>query len=317
MSRASRILVTGASGFLGRAVVAGLARRGASVRAAVRRPPPFVFADGVEMIKHPDLAQAFDWRPLLDSVDRVVHFAGIAHAGSGIAAERYDQINRQATARLAAAAAQAGVSHFVFVSSIRAQSGAAADQVLNERHAPAPTDNYGRSKLAAEGEVRASGVPFTILRAVALYGPGVKGNFALLFGAARSRLPLPLKDFVNRRSFLGIDNFVSALAFVLGEPASRGETYVVADPGPALPLADIVATLREAQKRRPLLLPLPANFVEIPLRLIGRADLWERFGGDLVVDPGKLIAAGWRPAHDTRAGLAALVQAAALRSASA
>lgn len=317
MSQSSRILVTGASGFLGRAVITGSAGRGERVRAAMRRPAPFSLADGVEIVEHPDLAQAFDWRALLHGVDRVIHLAGIADAGTGIAAERYDQINRQATARLAVAAARAGVAHFVFVSSIRAQSGPAADHILSERDAPAPTDDYGRSKLAAENEVRASGVPFTILRPVVLYGSDVKGNFALLLRAARSRLPLPLKDFVNRRSLLGIDNFVSALAFVLGEPVSRGETYAVADPGPALPLADIIATLRKAERRRPLLLPLPAEFVEIPLRLIGRADLWERFGGDLVVDAGKLLAAGWRPAHDTRAGLAALVQAAALRSASA
>jgi nucleoside-diphosphate-sugar epimerase len=317
MSRPSRILVTGAAGFLGRAAVAGLTRGGSNVRAAVRQPPPFSFAESVEVVVHGDLAQDVDWRLLLEGVDRVVHLAAIAHAGRGIAAERYDQINRRATARLAAAAARAGVAHFILVSSIRAQSGAAADHVLSERDAPAPTDEYGRSKLAAEGEVRAAGVPFTILRPVVLYGPGAKGNFATLLRAARSRMPLPLKDFVNRRSLLGVDNFVSTLAFVLGEPAGRGETYVVADPGPALPLADIVATLRKAQRRRPLLLPLPTDFVEIPLRLIGRADLWERFGGDLVVDPGKLIAAGWRPAHDTRAGLAALLQAAALRAASA
>jgi nucleoside-diphosphate-sugar epimerase len=317
MSRPSRILVTGAAGFLGRAVVAGLTRGGSSVRAAVRRLPPFSFAESVEVVVHGDLAQDVDWRLLLEGVDRVVHLAGIAHAGRGIAAEHYDQINRRATARLAAAAARAGVTHFVLVSSIRAQSGAAADHVLSERDAPAPTDDYGRSKLAAESEVRTAGVPFTILRPVVLYGPGVKGNFATLLRAARSRIPLPLKNFLNRRSLLGVDNFVSALAFVLGGPAGRGETYVVADPGPALPLADIVATLRKAQRRRPLLLPLPTNFVEIPLRLIGRADQWERFGGGLVIDPGKLIAAGWQPAHDTRAGLAALVQAAALRSASA
>ncbi len=317
MSRPSRILVTGASGFVGRAVVAELTRRGASVRAAVRRPPPFSFAEDVEVVEHPDLAQAFDWRPLLNGVDQVVHLAGLAHAGRGAATERYDQVNGEATARLAAAATRAGVADFVFVSSIRAQSGPAADHLLSERDAAAPTDDYGRSKLAAEAEVRAAGVPFTILRPVVLYGPAVRGNFALLLRAARSRWPLPLKDFINRRSLLGIDNFVSALGFVLGNPATRGETYVVADPGSALRFADIIATLREAQHRRPLLLPLPTALIEVPLRLSGHSGLWERFGGNLVVDPGELIAAGWQPAHDTRAGLAALVQAATLRNASA
>ena len=317
MPRGHRILVTGASGFVGRALVAALASRGASVRAAVRQPPPYSFAGGVEVMPHADLAQAFDWRPLLDGIDQIVHLAGIAHAGGSITATRYDQINRQATARLAAAAKRAGIAHLVLVSSIRAQSGPAADAVLTERHPAAPTDAYGRSKLTAEDEVRGSGAPFTILRPVVLYGPGAKGNFALLQRAARSRWPLPLKRFVNRRSLLGIDNLVSALDFVLGEPATRGETYVVADPGPALRLADVVTTLRAAEQRRARLLPLPGGLIELPLRLAGRSDLWERLGGDLTVDPGKLIAAGWRPAHDTRRGLALLAQATALRSASA
>lgn len=317
MPARGRILVTGASGFLGRAVVAALASRGRSVRAAVRRAPQFSFGPGVELTEHADLEQDIDWRPLLAGVDQVVHLAGIAHARRGVAPELYDQINREATARLAAAAAGAGVAHFVFVSSIRAQSGAAADHVLTERDTAAPTADYGRSKLAAEAELRASGVPFTVLRPVPLYGPGVKGNFALLLRAARSRWPLPVKNFANRRSLLGIDNFVSALAFVLGEPATRGEIYIVADPGPAPRLADMIAALRAAQRRRPLLLPLPTDFIEIPLRLVGRFDLWERLGGDLQVDPGKLVAAGWRPAHDTQGGLAALAQAATRRSASA
>jgi len=307
----SRVLVTGASGFIGSAVVAALARDGYAVRAAVRRPL-LSFPAGVEVVQHPDLAQAFDWQPLLQSVDQVVHLAGIAHT-RGADRMSYDRVNRQATAQLAAAAAQAGVKHFVFVSSIRAQSGPAADHALTERDDPAPTDAYGTSKLAAEAAVRASGVPFTILRPVLLYGPGVKGNLALLARAAATRLPLPVKDFGNRRSLLGIDNFISALAFVLATPATVGETYVVADPGIPPRLSDVFVMLRQAQGRRAFIMPMSPDYIELPLRLFRRADVWHRIGGNLRVDAGKLIAAGWRPAHDTRTGLIAMAQAAAPR----
>ena len=303
-----RVLVTGASGFVGRAVVTAFARDGRDVRAAARRPPQPPFAAGIEVVQHPDLAQPFDWAPLLDGIDRVVHLAGIAHTGDA-AAELYDRVNRQATAELAVAAARSGVRHFVFVSSVRAQTGPSADHALTERDEPAPTDAYGRSKLAAETAVRASGVPFTILRPALFYGPGVKGNFALLLRAARSRWPLPVKDFVNRRSLVSIDNFISALTFVLTSPATIGETYIVADPGIPPRLPDLIATLRKAQGRWPLLVPLPTHYVETPLRALGRDDMWERLGGNLRVDSGKLIAAGWQPVHDTWAGLAALVEA--------
>jgi UDP-glucose 4-epimerase len=308
----SRILVTGASGFIGSATVAALARDGHDVRAAVRQPRQS-FPDGVTVVQHPDLAEAFDWRPLVDGIDQVVHLAGIAHIGRGIDAAVYDRVNRAATAQLAIAAAQAGVGHFIYVSSIRAQSGPSADHALTERDLPAPTDAYGSSKLAAEQTVRASGVPFTILRPVALYGPGVKGNFALLARAAASFLPLPLRDFNNRRSLLGIDNFIAVLSFVLATPATIGETYVVADPGIPPRLSDVIGTMRRARRRWRLIFPMSPDYVEFPLRFMGRGDIWDRIGGNLRVDAGKLIAAGWRPAHDTISGLTAMAQAAAPR----
>jgi nucleoside-diphosphate-sugar epimerase len=308
----SRVLVTGASGFIGQAVVAALAKDGHAVRAAVRRPE-FSFPESVDIVHHGDLAQPVDWRPLLAEIEQVVHLAGIAHIGRGVGPAAYDLVNRQATAQLAMAAAQTGVRRFIFVSSIRAQNGPAADHALTERDPPIPTDPYGRSKLAAEAAVRSAGVPFTVLRPVLLYGPGVKGNFAMLARAAASPLPLPVKDFINRRSMLDIGNFISALTFALSAPATIGETYVVADPGMALRLADVITTLRLANGRRPLILPMSTEYVEMPLRMLRRADVWDRIGGNLRVDPGKLIAAGWQPLHDTRAGLTAMVQAAAPR----
>ena len=307
----TRILVTGASGFIGRAVVAAFAQRGDVLRAAVRRPPQPPFPAAIEVVQHPDLAQPIDWRPLLAGVDQIIHLAGIAHIGRGVAPELYDRVNRLATAQLAGAATAAGVRHFVFVSSIRAQSGPAADHALTESDPPAPTDAYGRSKLAAEAAVRAAGVPFTILRPALLYGPGVKGNLALLVRAAASPLPLPVKDFGNRRSLLGIDNFISALAFVLATPATLGETYVVADPGMPPSLWAVLAALRQAAGRRPLILPMPKHYVEVPLRMMGRIDLWDRLGGNLRVDARKLMAAGWQPPHDTLTGLAAMVRSVA------
>ncbi len=303
----SRVLVTGASGFVGRAVVTAFAAAGRTLRAAVRRPPEPTFPANVEVIQHPDLAHSVDWRPLLDGVDQVVHLAGTAHY-RGVEPKLLDRINHLATAQLAIAAARAGVRHFVFVSSIQAQSGPAADHALTERDPAVPIGAYGRSKLAAEEAVRSAGVPFTILRPVALYGPGVKGNFARLVRAAASRWPLPAKNFGNRRSLLGIDNFVSALDFVLSSPATIGELYVVADPGIPPALSEVFTVLRQAMGRWPLIVAMPTYYVEIPFRVMRRTDLWNRLGGNLRVDASKLIAAGWQPAHDTRSGLALMMR---------
>jgi len=128
--------------------------------------------------------------------------------------------------------------------------------------------------------------------------------------AAASPWPLPVKEFSNRRSFLGIDNLASALTFVLATPATRGETYVVADPGVPPALSEVFTVLRRASGRQARLMSLPTSYIEMPLRIMRCATLWERMGGNLRVDAGKLIAAGWQPAHDTRSGLAAMAQAA-------
>jgi nucleoside-diphosphate-sugar epimerase len=307
-------LVTGAAGFVGRAALTALAQRGFVLRAAQRSPPRSPLPAGIEVVELPDLASEFDWKPLLTGVDRVIHLAAIADSGAADTA-LHDRVNRWATERLARAAAESGISRFVFISSIRAQTGPSADHALTERDAPEATDGYGRSKLAAEAAVRAAGVPFSILRPVPLYGPGVKGNFGLLLRAAQSRWPLPVKDFVNRRSLLGVDNLVSAVEFVLSAAVALNETYIVADPGTPPRLAEVMAILRQAPGRRPMIFALSRPTVEMPMRLL-RPDLWERLSGNLRADPAKLLAAGWQPLHDTRDGLIALIQGAETAAAS-
>jgi nucleoside-diphosphate-sugar epimerase len=301
----SRILVTGASGFIGRAVASVLAAAGHEVRAAVRRPPAPPFPLGVEPVLHGDFEAGVAWRPLAAGMDFVVHVAGIAHGGRGIAPGRYDRVNRDATAQLADAARAAGIKRLVFVSSIRAQTGPAADRILTETDEPRPTDPYGRSKLFAETALRDSGVPFTVLRPVLVYGPGVRGNLRRLIAAAALPVPLPFGAFTKRRSLVGVQNLAAAIAHVLRHAAASGETYLVADPQ-ALSLAEMVAALRRGLGRSPGLISVPPMLVRFALAALGSGADWDALGGQLVVDPAKLIATGWRPEPDTRRALGEL-----------
>jgi nucleoside-diphosphate-sugar epimerase len=299
------VLVTGAFGFIGQPLVAALVRAGHRVVAASRHP--VAAPDGaVRVLRLPDLAGSVDWSALLTDVTHVIHLAAVAHKGAAVPDEIYERVNRRAVAELAAAATRKGVDRVIFVSSIGSQTGPTADRVLTEADEPRPTSVYGRSKLAAEADLRASGVPYTIFRPVLTYGPGAPGNMASLVKLAASPFWLPFGAFTQRRSLVAVDNLIAAIRLALAEPKMAGETYIVADPD-ALTLPEIVTVLRSAMKRRPGLIPVPPLLLSAALRLIGGADLWERIGGSLVASPAKLMAAGWRPPLGTRAGLAAMV----------
>jgi UDP-glucose 4-epimerase len=294
--------VTGASGFIGRPLVAALDGAGYAVRAAVRERRGQGFPSGVEVVALPDLAAPIDWSALVGGMDAVVHLAGIAHVGSDIPESAYDHVNHLASADLARASATAGVRRFVFMSSIRAQTGAVADHPLSEADDPRPTDAYGRSKLAAEAAVLASGVPCTILRPVLVYGPGVKGNLASLLRLAALPIPMPFRRLTNRRSMLALCNLIAAVRFALEDAHAANQTFIVSDPD-ALSVAETISILRAAIGRNPALLAVPPGLLSLLLGLIGQRASFERLAGTLIAEPTTLLAAGWRPLVETKAAL--------------
>jgi UDP-glucose 4-epimerase len=302
------VLVTGASGFVGRPLIAALAGAGHEVIAASRNPPAGGFPDRVRLVRLPDLEQAVDWAPLLTGVSHVVHVAGVAHRGPAVSDDIYDRVNHQAVADLATAATTAGVARLIFISSIGSQSGAAAEAVLSEADEPRPTTAYGRSKLAAEVALRRSGMAYTILRPVLMYGPDAPGNMGALVRLAAAPWPLPFASLTGRRSLLAVDNLVSAIEFAMKSPAATNETYVIADTV-ALALPDIIQVLRAAIGRPSRLFALPQPLLANALWLVRQEELWRRLGGSLVASPAKLIAAGWRPVVATRDGLTAMMRA--------
>ena len=290
MNDQTTILVTGADGFIGRHLVPYLASQGYRVVAASRLAAAFD-DQNVVSVTLPDLLFPFDWLPLLQNCDAVVHLAGIAHRFAH--EHQYDLVNHRATAALAQAAARCG-AHLVFVSSIAAQSGAFSDHELTEDDAPAPINAYGRSKLAAEEAIRASGVSFTILRPVVIYGGGEKGNFALVHKIARLPLPLPFGALTAPRSVLSVENLNSAVATVLTNPQARGETLIVSNPV-TVTVAEIVAHYRARQGRPAWLIPVPQKWLARFFKIAGMSTTWQGIGCPLIARPRKLLALGWKP----------------------
>jgi nucleoside-diphosphate-sugar epimerase len=301
----SLIALTGATGFIGRRLLKELPRRGFRVRVLLRRPTEVALDCGSAIIG--DLARPQNMAAALADVNAVIHSAGVAHAMSGVPADDYRVLNTEATIALARAAERARVKRFVFLSSIRAQVGPSAAGVVTEALTPQPTDDYGRSKLAAEQGLATLGIDWVALRPVLVYGPGVKGNVAALVRLARTPYPLPLGGLAARRSLIAVDNLVDAIETVLSAPAPLRRPLIVADAEP-LTVAEMIAALRAGLGRRPGLIPVPARVLALALGAAGRAEWYERLAGALVADASALGALGWAPRIEPRAGLAALAR---------
>ena len=299
------IALTGATGFIGQHLLRELPKRGYRLRVLLRRPSivPMELASAVVG----DLARPQNMSAALADVDAVIHSAGLAHAMSGLPEDDYRVLNTEATIALARAAQRAGAKRFVFLSSIRAQSGPTADRVLTEDIAAQPTDAYGRSKLAAEQGLADLALDFVALRLVLVYGPGVKGNMAELLRFARAPYPLPLGSLRGRRSLLSLDNLVAAVDTVLAAPGPLRRPLIVADPA-ALTIPEMIAAVRRGLGRGAGLVPVPPVLLETALRAVGRAEVYQRLAGSLVADPTALGRLGWTPPVATADALAALAR---------
>ena len=305
------IALTGSTGFIGRYLLTELPKRGYRIRVLLRRPSEVPAGAASAVIG--DIASPHNMAAALRDVDMVIHSAGLAHAMSGHPEDDYRAINTEATVRLAQAAERAGVKRFVFLSSIRAQSGPVAEGVLTEAHEAQPTDPYGRSKLDAEKGLGELGLDWAALRPVLVYGPGVKGNMGALLGLAQSPWPLPLGGLKARRSLLSLDNLAAAVDAVLRAPGPLRRPFIAADPEPVT-IPEIVTALREGLGRGPGLIPVPSFLLRGAAALAGRNEAYQRLAGSLVASPEALRGLGWQPVSSTRDALAELARRAGARA---
>lgn len=309
----ARILVTGAGGFIGRALCPGLAERGHLVVAGLRRPlapgaPPIA---GAEPRTLGEIAPGRDWPGALDDVEIVIHLAQLAHRrapGSALAGEP------GAAAALARAAARTGARRFVYISSIKAMGEATRPgQAFRATDVPHPEDAYGRAKLATERaltQVAAeTGIDLVILRPPLVYGPGVGGNFRALARLAASGLPLPFAGVDNRRSLIFLDNLVDLVAAAALHPAAARQILLAAD-GAGLSTPALIRLLAEGQGWSARLFALPEPVFAVLRRLPRLGPVVSPLTLSLQVDDGATRAVlGWTPPVAAEAGLIATVRA--------
>jgi nucleoside-diphosphate-sugar epimerase len=308
----ARILVTGAGGFIGRALCPGLAARGHAVIAGLRRAAAAGASPvaGVEPRLLGDIMPGRDWSLELADTDIVIHLAQIAHrrsVASMLAAEA------EAAADLARAAAHAGARRFVSLSSNKAMGEATRPgRMFRADDAPRPEDAYGRAKLDSEralaAAAAASGIELVVLRPPLVYGPGVGGNFRALLRLAGSGLPLPLAAVDNRRSLIGRDNLIDLIAAAALHPAAPG--ILLAADGEDVSTARLVRLLAQGQGRPARLFAVPEAAFALLRGLPGLGPAVARLTLSLQIDAGTTRARlGWMPPVGVEAGLLATARA--------
>ncbi len=313
-----RIAITGAGGFVGRALCRSLAEQGAvdqvKIVACIRSGNAPEGAS--ETYRIGDIADRAALRGAFAGADAVVHLAGRAHVMQDDATDplaEYKRINVEGTRAVADSAADAGVRRVVFLSSIKVNGERTDGRPFSETDIPAPEDSYGVTKREAEdalfGIAQARGIEAVCLRPPLVYGPGVRANFAALMRLCDSALPLPFGGVTgNRRSLIYIGNLTSAIAAALAHDNAAGRVFLVRD-GEDLSTATLMRALRQASGRSARLVPVPAAWLKAALCLTGRRAMAERLLGSLTIDDSAFrTALGWTPPFSVAEALQATMR---------
>jgi len=308
------ILVTGANGFIGRALCASLVAHGHVVRGAVRRSYA-ILNSPITQINVGEINSKTDWESALDGVDVVIHLAARVHVMSETAIdplEEFRQGNLYGTEHLARSAAAQGVKRLVYISSIKVNGEASmTGRPFTESDVPEPKDPYGKSKWEAEKVLRKvskeTGLEIVIVRPPLIYGPGVKGNFERILRTISDGIPLPLASIKNMRSLLYIENLVDALRACSIHPEAAGKTYLLSD-GIDISTPDLIRQLAMAMGKPVRLFPFPIPLLKIAGILVGKSEEIERLLGSLQIDSGKIRRElNWQPPYSLQQGLQATV----------
>ena len=289
-----RILLTGASGFVGSALAEQLvATDNVQLVAGLRQPAPLL-TDAVEQVIVGGLGKDTGWSFALRDVDIVIHTAARVHVMNDAANDpltEFRKVNLEGTMALAKQAVKSGVKRFIFISSIKVNG---EETIIGEPFTaddePAPMDPYGVSKAEAEQALMdlaaTTGMEVVIIRPVLVYGPGVKANFRILMKWLSKGIPLPLGLIRNKRSLVALDNLVDLIITCIDHPAAANQIFLVSD-GEDLSTTELLQRVGKALGKSARLIPVPACLINIAAMLIGKRDVSKRLFGSLQVDISK------------------------------
>lgn len=304
-----RVLVTGATGFVGSVLVDRLDADGVAVRGSVWRKLPA--SGSFEPVMVTEIGGATDWTDAVPGMDVVVHLAARVHMMQDqeiVPLVEFRRVNVEGTLKLARQSAAAGVKRFIYLSSIKVngeqtQPGCPFSADDN----PAPLDAYGVSKHEAEQGLlllaNETGMEIVIIRPPLVYGPGVKANFQSMMRWVNRGVPLPLGAIHNKRSFVALDNLVNLIVACINHPAAANQTFLAGD-GEDLSTTELLSRIGKALGKPARLVPIPVGLLTFAASLLGKKDVAQRLCGSLQVDISKARELlGWEPLVSVDEGL--------------
>ncbi|RQB75644.1 NAD-dependent epimerase/dehydratase family protein [Pseudomonas aeruginosa] len=304
-----RVLVTGATGFVGKALSASLALHSEFDVIGATRSISSPNALG-KLVPIGEISAETDWGPALKDVDIIVHLAARAHVlsdGSADPMGEFRRVNVEGTVALAKQAIAAGVKRFIFISSIGVLGARSSRIPFDEASVSAPHADYAISKLEAEQRLwqllEGTSVELTIIRPPLVYGAHAPGNFRRLLRLVASSAPLPLGRIENQRSLIALENLVDFIFRCITHPAAANQVFVIADCA-TVSTTEIVRLLSLGMGRRCLTIWVPRFLARFFALLIGKSGLYTQLYESLVVDTRKAQELlGWVPPISTKDAL--------------
>lgn len=298
-----RVLITGATGFVGRSVAEAIKSRGHEVVRAARQAQPDAIVIG-------NIDAQTDWGEALQRCDALIHLAARVHQMRDVSCDplaEFRRVNTAGTLQLARQAHLSGVRRFIFISSVKV-NGEENGHPYRETDPPRPADAYALSKWEAEQVLMNfasdSELEVVIIRPPLIYGPGVKANFESMMRWLERGIPLPLAAVTNnRRSLVALDNLVDLIVTCLSHPAAANQTFLVSD-GEDLSTADLLRRMGHALSTPARLFYVPTNLLKLGATLVNKDGVYQRLCGSLQVDIGKAQQLlDWKPPVSVDEGL--------------